>query len=170
MTIFPLQQFLEEYDAPRLMELKDIIKEPVIISADASFKEAVSLMVTKKTNVLLITNDEGKLIGVTSVTDLLDAVVPEYLDGDSTAAHFATEDMFKAAVTETQNKSVSDFMSSELTTVTEKESLMAVAVTAIANKRLRIPVIDEEGRPVGIVSRQGLKHIIAEQLDIEDSQ
>jgi len=152
------------------MKLKDITKEATTISADVTFKEAVSLMVEQQTNVLLVIDNNGSLIGVTSVTDLLDAVVPEYLDGDSTAAHFATEEMFKKAVTDTMDKPVSDFMSSELTTVNESESLMAVAVTAIASKRLRIPVIDDAGRPVGIISRQGLKHILAEQLGIGDSR
>ena len=152
------------------MELKDVIKDPVTIKAKASFKEAVALMIEKKTNVLLITDNDNVLIGVVSVSDLLDAIVPEYLDGDSTAAHFATEDMFKEAVQDTKDTPVSDFMSKELTTVSENESLMAVAVTAIANKRLRIPVVDATGRPVGIISRQGLKHIVAEQLGIIDSQ
>lgn len=152
------------------MHLKDITKEAVTISADATFSEAVSLMVRNETNVLLAVDDSGVLIGVTSVTDLLDAIVPEYLDGDSTAAHFATEDMFRSAVTETQNKKVRDFMSTELTTVNESESLMAVAVTAITSKRLRIPVVDASGRPVGVISRQGLKHIIAQQLGIKDTQ
>lgn len=152
------------------MELKDITKEPITISADASLSEAVALMVEKKTNVLLVTNDEGFLIGVASVSDLLDAVVPEYLDGDSTAAHFATEDMFKNAVTSTKDTPVREFMSTDLTTVTEGESLMAVAVQAISNKRLRIPVLDTDGRPVGLVSRQGLKHILAVQLGIEHTQ
>lgn len=152
------------------MELKDVIKEAVTIEAQKSFKQAVTLMVDKQTNVLLVVDDTGSLIGVVSVTDLLDAVVPEYLDGDSTAAHFASEDMFKQAVTETKDKPVCDFMSAELTTVREDESLMAVAVTAIVNKRLRIPVVNAAGKPVGIISRQGLKRIIAEQLGIEDSR
>jgi CBS domain-containing protein len=152
------------------MQLKDITKEVVTIAANTPFNEAVALMVEKKTNVLLVVDSEGILTGVVSVTDLLDAVVPEYLDGDSTAAHFASEDMFKKAVTETKDQPVSNFMSTELTTVSVNESLMAVAVTAIASKRLRIPVVDEAGRPVGIISRQGLKRILAGQLGIEDSR
>lgn len=152
------------------MELKDVTKEAVTISVDASFKEAVALMVEKETNVLLVVDENGSLIGLTSVSDLLDAVVPEYLDGDSTAAHFATADMFKAAVSDTADKSIRDFMTTEIKTVKANESLMAVAVKAIANKRFRIPVVDEQNHPVGIVSRQGLKRIIAEQLGIEDSR
>lgn len=154
----------------KFMHLKDITKEAITISADAPFYEAVSLMMEKQTNVLLVVDSEGVLDGVVSVTDLLDAVVPEYLDGDSTAAHFASEDMFKKAVTETKDRPVRDFMSAELTTVQKDESLMAVAVTAITSKRLRIPVVDEGGRPTGIISRQGLKRIIAEQLGIENSR
>lgn len=152
------------------MELKDVTKEPTVISQDASLQEAVTMMVEKKTNVLLVTDNDGLLIGVTSVSDLLDAVVPEYLDGDSTAAHFATEEMFKKSVTDTKDTPVREFMSRRLTKVREGESLMAVAVKAIANKRLRIPVVDTDGRPTGLISRQGLKNIIAAQLGIEDTR
>lgn len=152
------------------MEVKDITKEAVTISKDASFREAVELMIKGKTNTLLIVDDEGVLVGEISVADLMDAVVPEYLDGDSIAAHFATEDMFKDAVNDAEEKQIEFFMSHDFTSVEMDEGLMAVAANAIAHQRVRIPVVDKEGRPVGIISRQGLKHIIAKYLNISDSE
>lgn len=151
------------------MELKDITKEAICAPADTTFRDAVSLMLEKQTNVLLITDENNKLIGVASVTDLLDAVVPEYLDNDSVAAHFATPEMFESAIRESENKPIRDFMSTEISSVQADEGLMSVAVIAISNRRLRIPVVDSEGHPVGIISRQGLKRIIAEFLANRDS-
>ena len=152
------------------MEVKDITKEAVTISEDASFRDALSAMVHGKTNTLLVVNDEGVLTGEVSVADLLDAIVPEYLDGDSIAAHFATEEMFEEAVRETEEKQIQFFMSHDYSTVEMDDGLMTVAATAIAHQRVRIPVIDKDGRPVGIISRQGLKHIIAQFLGIEDTE
>ncbi len=152
------------------MELKDITKEAFTITADTTFKDAVAKMVAHQTNVLLVTDANGVLSGIVSVSDLLDAIVPEYLDGDSTAAHFATADMFNEAVDDSKEVAVREFMTTNITTANEGESLMAVAVAAIANKRFRIPVVDKDGKPVGLVSRQGLKHIIAEQLGIENTR
>ncbi|MEZ4200390.1 MAG: CBS domain-containing protein [Candidatus Paceibacterota bacterium] len=157
------------YNGRIAMEVKDIVKDAVTISEDASFREAVSAMMNGKTNTLLVVDEEGKLVGEVSVADLLDGVVPEYLDGDSIAAHFATEEMFESAIADAEEKQVQFFMSHDFSTVEMDDGLMAVAATAIAHQRARIPVIDKDGRPIGIISRQGLKHIIAKFLGIKDS-
>lgn len=151
------------------MEVKDIIKEAVTIAETASFKDAVSAMITGQTNSLLVINADGKLVGEVSVSDLLDAIVPEYLDGDSIAAHFATADMFKESVKDATDQQVQYFMSKDIDPVEMTDGLMAVAATAIARHQARVPVVDQEGRPVGIISRRGLKHIIADTLGIADS-
>jgi len=152
------------------MELKDIIKESVTISEEASFKDAVSLMIAKKTNSLLVTDNNGILTGEIGVIDLLDAVVPEYLDGDSIAAHFASTAMFEEAIQDTQEKQVKFFMSTQLTPVDLNDGIMEVASNAIEHKSARIPVVDQAGKPVGIISRRGLKHIIGDALNISDSE
>ncbi len=150
------------------MEVKDIVKEAVTISEDATFREALLAMINGQTNTLLVVNEEGELSGEVTVADLLDAIVPEYLDGDSIAANFATEEMFAEAVKNAENRPVSMFMSSDFSTVEMDDGLMAVAATAIANQRARIPVVDKDNHPVGIISRQGLKHIIAKFLGIKE--
>lgn len=151
------------------MEVKDITKEAVTIGEEASFREALAAMVHGKTNTLLVTDGDGKLVGEITVADLLDAIVPEYLDGDSIAAHFATEEMFEEAVKDAEGQQVKYFMSQDFSAVEMTDGLMTIAATAIGHQRARIPVVDKENRPVGIISRQGLKHIIAKFLNIADS-
>jgi len=48
------------------------------------------------------------------------------------------------------------------------DSIMNVAASAIAHQHSRIPVVDHENRPIGVISRQGLKHIIASFLNIKE--
>lgn len=151
------------------MEVRDITKDAVLITEEASFKEALEKMVKQQTNTLLVVDDEGKLSGEVSVTDLLDAIVPEYLDGDSIAANFATGEMFDEAVKDATEKQVQFFMSKDFTAINLSDGLMTVAATAIAHQRARIPVVDNENRPVGMISRRGLKHILAQGLGIKDS-
>lgn len=148
------------------MEVQNIIKEAVTIPEDASFKNAIELMIERQTNSLLVVNEAGILVGEISVTDLLDAIVPEYLDGDSIAAHFASADMFCEAVTDNAEHQVKFFMDTSTEPVRDTEGIMAIAASAIAHKRARIPVINAENKPVGIISRRGLKHIIADALNI----
>lgn len=151
------------------MEVKDIVKEAVIISEEASFREALSAMVTKQTNSLLVTNSDGELVGEVSVSTLLDAIMPEYLDGDSIAANFATEEMFEEAVRDAADKTVLDFMATDIQPVRMDDGLMSVAAAAIAHQKVRIPVVDADNRPIGIISRRGLKQLIAKFLNIPDS-
>ncbi len=152
------------------MEVQDITKPAVTIHQDTVFADMVKMMVQRQTNSLLVVNDDGILVGEVSMADVLDAIVPEYLDGDSIAAHFASSDMFTSAVDEARDTPVKDFMSTAVTPVEADDSLMAVAALAIANHRTHIPVVDHDQHPVGIISRRGIKHLIANALNIPDSE
>lgn len=152
------------------MEVKDIIKDPVLITETASFKEAVEKMTREKTNALLVVNDAGELVGEVTISELLKAIVPDYLSGDSISAHFVDNEAFAEDVTDAAETEVQYFMSRNVTPVTLDEELMVVAIKAIKYKTVRIAVVDEHNKPIGIISRRGLKHIIGDALGIEDSE
>lgn len=151
------------------MELKDITKEAVLVSEDATLKEALAAMVKEQTNALLVIDADGVLAGEVGVPDLLDAVVPEYLDGDSVMEHFATEELFEEAVHDAAERPVSEFMTVDIEPVQSTDGLLNVAATAIAHQTTRIPVVDHDNRPIGIISRRGLKQILAKFLHIKDA-
>lgn len=151
------------------MKITDIIKDAVVINQESTFYDAVELMVKKQTNSLLVTDDDGILMGEIKVSDLLDAIVPEYLDGDSIAANFATEEMFDEAVKNATLKPVSEFMTVDIQPVHVDDSLMSIAATAIAHQTAHIAIVDHDNIPIGVVSRRGLKHILAKYLNIQDS-
>lgn len=142
------------------MELKEIIKEAIVISENASFGEALDLMLRAHTNTLLVIDDDGKLSGEVSVSDFFDAVIPPTMNGDDALEQFKDELGFIKAVKAARETPVFDFMSSDFTTVTPDDSIMEVAAVAISYGRARIPVVDHEDRPIGIISRQGLKQIL----------
>jgi len=151
------------------MEVKDIIKEATLIEGTASFKEAVEKMINQKTNSLLVVDNEGKLMGEVTISELLAAVVPDYLSGDSISAHFVDNESFEKDIKETAEKQVQYFMSTKVTPVTLDEELMVIATKAVKYKTVRIAVVDEDNKPIGIISRRGLKHIIGDALGIADS-
>ncbi|HEU4677346.1 MAG TPA: CBS domain-containing protein [Candidatus Paceibacterota bacterium] len=149
------------------MEMRDITKDAVIISEDASFREAIELMVKKKTNTLLVVNEEGELSGEVNVSDLLDAIIPMDLNPDNIDAVLGTEDGFKKAVRGAEDRTVMDFMSADFEAVHMTDTLIEIAGTAIAHQTEHIPVVDRDNHPIGVISRQGLKHILAKYLGIK---
>jgi CBS domain-containing protein len=139
------------------MQVKDIIKPAVIIAETDTFANALKAMMTQNTNTLLVTDEDGKLSGEVTVTDLLGAIVPDTLNGNEVIEHFSTDNAFIASVEVVRDLPVSEFMSYDFSPLTLKDNFMAIIATAIAHERARIPVVDEDEHPIGIISRQGLK-------------
>lgn len=150
------------------MELKDITKEAAIISLDATLEGAVRKMIDEQANALIVINEEGEFTGEVNVSDLFEAIVPEYLDGDKILDYFSSEEKFIEAVKDAALKPVEEFMSMNAEPVLVTDSIMSVAAAAIAHQHSRIPVVDHDNRPIGVISRQGLKHIIGNFLNIKE--
>lgn len=150
------------------MEVQDIIKEARIIPEYTSFAEALEIMIQAKTNSLLVVDDEGILSGEVSVSDFLDAIVPFDVDGDTMTTNFTSESAFKEAIIRAQDIPVADFMSADYDAIHPDDGLMDIAAVAVAHQRARIPVIDHSGRPIGIISRQGLKLMLGSFLGFTD--
>lgn len=142
------------------MQVKDIVKPAVIISEDDTFAVALEAMMNQHTNTLLVSGENGELTGEVTVTDLLAALVPDILNGNEVMRHFSTDDAFIDSIDIVKDLPVSEFMSRDYSALTLQDNLMSIIATAITNERARIPVVDEEGRPIGIISRQGLKQIL----------
>lgn len=142
------------------MKLKEVTKEAFVISENASFGEALDMMLNNYTNTLLVVDEEGKLAGEVSVSDLFDAIIPMTMEPDQVIGHIKNEPGFIETVKEARETPVFDFMSSDYTVVHPDDTIMDVAAVAIAHQQARIPVVDHDNRPVGIISRQGLKQIL----------
>ena len=147
------------------MKLSEVTKEAFVISENASFGEALDLMLNNYTNTLLVVNDEGVLSGEVSVSDLFDAVIPMTMDPDDVIGSIKNEPAFIESVKEARETPIFDFMSTDYTTVTPDDAIMDVAAVAIAHQQARIPVVDHDGHPVGIISRQGLKQILGKFMN-----
>ena len=147
-----------------MMEVKDIVKPAVLIAESDSFEVALQKMSKEQTNTLLVVNEDGELSGEVTVTDLLSAIVPENLNGDQVLAYFDTDEAIRASIDSLRYTPVSEFMSQDFTSLELEDSLLSVFGTAIAHERARIPVVDSENRPVGIVSRRGLKEVLKKFL------
>lgn len=146
------------------MQLQDITKEAVIVSELDTFTDILRRMLQEKTNSVLVIDENGKLSGEISVSDLFDAIIPHSFDGDDVLAHLADEAAFKAAVQDAGPIQAIDFMSADFDAIYLDSTIMEVAATAIAHGRARVPVVDHEDRPVGVISRRGLKEILKKFL------
>lgn len=152
------------------MELKDVTKEAALINLDSTLEDAVRKMITGRSNALVAIDADGKFAGEVNISDLFDAIVPENLDGDGVIEYFKSENAFVEAVKNSSDKLVSEFVSLNAEPVLVTDSIIDVASVAIAHQHSRIPVVDHSNRPIGIISRHGLKNILAEYLKIKERE
>ena len=150
-------------------KIQDIMKKAVLIGHDAVFVDALREMITNNTNSLIVVNRTGRLVGEIQTFDLIRQVVPGYITSDEIAAHFVTEEIFKEACEAARDVPIEKFMKKDPRTITPKSSLMEAVVIAMAHGQSRVPVVDEEHRPLGVISRTELKQVIAKYIDIEKS-
>ena len=150
-------------------KIQDIMRKAVLIGQDAVFIDALRKMIIDKTNSLLVVSKAGKLVGEIQSFDLIKQVVPGYIVSDEIAAHFATEEIFMDACEAAKNIPIEKFMNKDPKTITLQSSLMEAVVVAMAHGQSRVPVVDEQHQPLGILSRTELKQVIGKCINIEES-
>ena len=150
-------------------KIQDIMRKAVLIGQDAVFIDALRKMIIDKTNSLIVVNKAGKLVGEIQSFDLIRQVVPGYVVSDEIAAHFATEEIFKDACEAAKNIPIEKFMDKDPKTITLQSSLVEAAVIALTHGQSRIPVVDEQNQPLGVLSRTELKQVIGKFINIEES-
>ncbi len=149
--------------------IKDVMREPTIVESGMAFRDVIKKMIIEKTNSLVVVDADGVAIGMVNPKSLIKHVVPDYLENDSIAAHFATESIFREEAAKVADVAIEDFMQKDISTVKADDTLMQAAVVALESGQVRIPVVDENNKPIGLLTRTELKNVIGAFLDIEES-
>ena len=132
--------------------VKDVMTTQVaIVRRDTSFKEIAARMRRDRISAFPVLDDEGKVIGIVSEADML---AKEALDGGQAGmpgmitGMLRRREQAKAAGT-----TAGDLMTSPAVTTTGEDSIQHAARLMYARRVKRLPVVDADGRLVGIVSR-----------------
>jgi CBS domain-containing protein len=137
------------------MKVSEVMTRDVVTATpDTTYKEAVDLMVSHDVGALPVLDDLGRVIGIVSEADLVPKagypgdrrrpVLLQVIDGDWGAAQKA------------QARTVAEVMTVRPVVVHPDQDVSAAARTLVRSQRKRVPVVDEVGLLVGIVSRQDL--------------
>jgi len=135
-------------------------REVVTVHPDSSITEVVELLLDKDFTAVPVVNDAGKVVGVVSDNDLLTRGQMNVTISlkRATDAEFVNE-LHKSL--ESPERKVSEVMTSEVCSV-PPDMLLGRAARLMVEKHLkRLPVIDNEGKLVGIVARLDILNTIA---------
>ncbi|HZD70100.1 MAG TPA: CBS domain-containing protein [Actinomycetes bacterium] len=125
----------------------------VTVTERASFLEIVRLMSLHKVSALPVVDGEGRVIGVVSEADLLRK---EEFQDQQDGQHLFESRRHRIARVKASGRTAAELMSAPAITI-DPEATVPLAAKLLARHSIkRLPVVDEAGKLMGIVSRADL--------------
>jgi CBS domain-containing protein len=132
--------------------VKDVMTADVVaVRADTSYRDLAAQLRTHRVSGFPVVDDDGKVVGVVSESDLLAAGTP----GSKHLAFFHHQDPSAAA------PAAAHLMTHPAVTIGSDEPVRRAAALMSARKLRRLPVVDHGGRLVGILSRADVLSVLA---------
>ncbi len=154
------------------MKARDIM-EPIkdTLKPEDTLKEAVRKMKVAlrdregKVGVkgLLVLDRGGNIVGMVSMKDVLKAIIPKYMEL-SELGEFTWDGMLEEMAKKVADKRVEEFMTKEVITVPEDAPLMECASLMVKHNIQRLPVVNTENRPMGMIYLRDLYYAIVKVL------
>ena len=138
-------------DWPMITVNEVMTRRVVTASPETTFKEAVGLLKRYRVSGLPVVDSIGKLVGVVSEADLLNKAEKREPDAYVLESRRHRLDRSRAAALD-----VASAMSREVTSVRANSPIALAAREMHLRGFKRLPVVDDDGRLVGIVSRSDL--------------
>ncbi|MDO8707077.1 HPP family protein [Pseudomonas sp.] len=152
------------------MKAIDIMtKEFDAILPTATVKEAVTLFKCgfrgegrKGVNALMVMDENGKLVGLITMSHILKAIMPFYMEM-AHLSEFAWEGLFERMCHKIENRLVSDFMEKKVITVDPDANIFEISELMLKSRVRRLPIVEKD-KVIGIVYRKELFFKIVETM------
>ena len=138
----------------------------ITVNESSTLREAIEIMIKNKTNGLVVVDEARKVIGILSSWDIIQHIVPDYLEEDTHLASFESGDVLIQRTKETANDSIAKFMTAKVHTVKPQETLMEAAAILSEFRIRQLPVVDDNGVLIGYINRTDIKEAIGDILGI----
>jgi CBS domain-containing protein len=148
----------EEVPAMNRWRVSDVMTTQVVsVRPDTGYQRVADLLVQHAISAVPVVSEAGVVLGVVSEVDLL----PKLNYPDRVPAHPLVSRRRRAANRRALGDTAGDLMTSPAETIGMGASLAQVARRLEAARVRRLPVVDDAGRLVGIVSRRDLVRLYA---------
>lgn len=150
------------------ISIAQIMRPVQTILIDVDFKTALAEMIKQKTNSLVVVDEHDEYKGLLTARIFIEHAIPSYISTDEILAHYANEDLFRETVSEIAHNPVKTLLERNIETIKSSDSVMKAAVIATKNQQIRIPVLNDENKPIGLLTRTEIKQLIGTFLGIDN--
>jgi len=137
------------------------------VGPECTLGEAVEVMNRHRLSGLPVVDEEGRLLGYISESDVIRAAMPGYVDHLKSLSFVPDVGQLFRRLRRLSREPVSSFMTREVVAFEEDDHDMQVALEMLRRGLKRAPVV-REGKLVGVVSRADLlERIMLEGLEVD---
>lgn len=132
-------------------------KEIVMMDQEKTLGDAIREMTDKKSNSVIVINQEQKPIGIVSSHLIIDEIVPAYLKQDDISAKFDAEGVLDKYTNQKKDKKIKEVMVTDFPTLDLEDPMILAAAYSDEETRRIVPVVDAEGKLIGAITRTNIK-------------
>ncbi len=163
-----------------MMRVKEIMnRRPVLLSPDMTLRKAAEMLIENKISGAPVVDSQGKLIGFLMLGDIIHfiknrlmsvgIIIPptpfDFIDFYQYELPVETKDSIRREISETK---VSEVMCRRVHTVNPDEDLWSVIYILAKKDVSHVPVVDENQRVIGIITRSDVIKALSQLEEITD--
>jgi CBS domain-containing protein len=143
-------------------------RDPVTVSADTSVEDVVHALRTHELPGVPVVDGDGRCVGIVTEADLVvpdpdgDLHIPHYIQLFGGLVFLEPLERFEQKLRKAFAAKASDMMSADPDVIGPGATAQEAAAKIHASGHNRLPVVDEDGRLVGVVTRVDLLGALAE--------
>ncbi|MCZ2200592.1 CBS domain-containing protein [Cylindrospermopsis raciborskii] len=130
---------------------------PIMVNPQTPLKQAIQILAEKQISGLPVVDDMGKLVGIISETDLMwqetGITPPAYIMFLDSVIYLQNPATYERDLHKALGQTVGEVMSNNPITISPDQSLKAAAKIIQDHKVRRLPVVDDSGTVIGILTR-----------------
>lgn len=147
------------------MYVKDIMtKEVLTVHKSDTVEKCANILSSHNLSGLPVVDDENKVIGIVTEGDLIRRASriegPAFLEVLGGILYLESPKQFMARIEKLTGSIANDIMSEDVITISPDKEIEYAATLLVRQKVKRLPVVDKEGKLLGIVSRKDIMNYL----------
>ncbi len=139
------------------MKVSDVmIYDISAVFEDETVERAVNIMAGHVISGVPVVDEDMKVVGFITETDIMKASIPSYFSLLQSASFLPDTDQFMKNISRIKDHKVSEYMSKPPIVVKADSPLIYAADLMIRHNIKTIPVVDDENRLIGVVTKMGI--------------
>jgi CBS domain-containing protein len=144
-------------------------RDPIVVRSETSLNEAIQILAERRISGLPVVDDAGKLVGIISETDLMwqetGVTPPAYIMFLDSVIYLQNPATYERDLHKALGQTVGEVMSKDPITTSPEKTLTQAARVMHDKSVHRLPVLDESGQVIGILTRGDIVRAMAASQD-----